>query len=299
QSERLIGSLGEILPQGVITDFNAAAQYLPSVATQQARQALLPSGPELATRMKRAMVGLPFKTGIFDPFLRDVEAARTQPPLTPKSLASSALGLRLQSLLFESEGRWVAPILLHGVTNAERLKTLAGKRDGVETLYLDLKGESTRIMGEVIDRVMVLLAWGGLLIYVVLAVYFRSPWKPLRILGPTLAAVLAVSTLLVFSNTPLTLFHLVSLLLVIGLGLDYALFYNRLVENQDEWSTTFKALWVCCVTTVLVFGALLLSSTPPLQAIGMTVALGAGFCLVFGAIWSSAPRLMRSTRLSV
>ena len=33
---------------------------------------------------------------------------------------------------------------------------------------------------------------------------------------------------------------------------------------------------------------LLLSNTPPLQAVGLTVSIGAGFCLVLGAIFSSA-----------
>lgn len=291
-SERLLKQLEGLLAEGVITDFNAAAQYMPSAATQRARQARLPAAAQLAGLLERAMVGLTFKPGIFEPFLRDVETARTQPQLTPDKLTSSTLGSRLNSLLFESDEHWIAPILLHGVRNPEPLSALTGQVDGVQTYYLDLKGESTRIMGEVIDRVMVLLACGGAVIYLVLAVSFRSMWMPLRILGPTLAAVLAVSACLVFSNIPLTLFHLVSLLLVIGLGLDYALFYNRLVLNRHEWSSTFRALWVCCVTTVLVFGALLLSQTPPLHAVGVTVALGAAFCLIFGAIWSSAaPRL--------
>ena len=75
---------------------------------------------------------------------------------------------------------------------------------------------------------------------------------------------------------------------VVGLGLDYALFFNRLTHSDEEWDTTFKALWVCCITTVLVFAMLLLSNTPPLKAVGMTVSMGAGLCLVFGAIWSTS-----------
>ena len=127
----------------------------------------------------------------------------------------------------------------------------------------------------------------------VLAFNFRDALTPLRILGPTLASVLVVSALLVYSGTSLNLFHLVSLLLVIGLGLDYALFFNRLTRHQEEWATTYKALWVCCITTVLVFGMLMLSHASPLQAIGKTVACGAALCLTFGAIWSSAERRKR------
>lgn len=122
----------------------------------------------------------------------------------------------------------------------------------------------------------------------VLTINFRDVRKPLYILVPTIAAVLVVTALLVASGVTLSVFHMVALLLVIGLGLDYALFFNRLTHSEREWATTFKALWVCCVTTVLVFGMLMLSHTPPLQAVGLTVAMGAALCLVFGAIWSTA-----------
>ena len=77
--------------------------------------------------------------------------------------------------------------------------------------------------------------------------------------------------------------------LVVGLGLDYALFFNRLPGNQDEWNTTFKALWVCGITTILVFGILTFSRTPPLEAIGTTVGLGAFMSMVFAAMWAATP----------
>ena len=95
---------------------------------------------------------------------------------------------------------------------------------------------------------------------------------------------LAVAAFFYFKPRP----ALKLLLLVVGLGLDYSLFFNRLSHSVEEWTTTFKALWVCCITTVLVFGMLMLSHTPPLQAVGLTVSIGAGLCLVFGAVWSTA-----------
>ena len=76
---------------------------------------------------------------------------------------------------------------------------------------------------------------------------------------------------------------------MVGLGLDYALFFNRLPENEGEWDTTFKALWVCGITTILVFGILTFSRTPPLEAIGLTVGLGAFMSMVFAAMWAATP----------
>ncbi len=287
-SEMLIDELDSLVERGAISGYDMAAQYLPSKARQQARQAMLPDRATLQTRLGAALNGLPFKPGIFGPFLDEVEQAKITPSLTLDNLSGSGLDSRLAPLLFESNNGWIAPVLLHGVADAQAVAGLEGVGNDVETVYLHLKGESTRVMSTAIERVAVLLGWGLAAIYLVLAGCFRSVLRPLRILGPTLASVITVAALLVIMGLPLTLFHLVSLLLVIGLGLDYALFFNRLVSRHEEWATTFKALWVCCVTTVLVFGMLVMSHTPPLQAIGVTVALGAALCFLFGAIWASS-----------
>ena len=95
--------------------------------------------------------------------------------------------------------------------------------------------------------------------------------------------------ILVAAQVRLSLFHLVALLLVIGLGLDYALFMNRpKVSETDQWNT-HHSLIVCNLSTVTVFCVLSFSDTPVLNALGTTVALGAFLCLLFSFIF--APKL--------
>jgi predicted exporter len=73
-------------------------------------------------------------------------------------------------------------------------------------------------------------------------------------------------------------------LLVIGLGLDYALFFNRKDGADGERARTVYGLLVCSSTTIIVFGVLALSKIPVLQAIGATAACGSFFCLLFAAL---------------
>ena len=124
-------------------------------------------------------------------------------------------------------------------------------------------------------------------IYMVMAWTFKSLLRPFKIMIPTFSAAVVTAGLLVLSNSPLSIFHLISLMLVIGLGLDYALFFNRLPGNAEEWNTTFKSLWVCGFTTILVFGILVLSQTPPLEAIGLTVGIGAALSIIFASMWAT------------
>ena len=299
-SEELMPRLDGLIDQGILSDYDAAAQYLPSSQLQKQRQSLLPSESVLRERLQQALEDLPFRDSIFEPFIADVVASGGVQPVTLDTLRDTTLVPLLSPLLFELEGRWVAPVLLHGVANPERLAALSSENGVVEVTYLDLKQATNHMMHTAMTHVVRLMCWGALFIYLVLAVNFRNLIKPLYILVPTVASVVVTSAILLAFGIQLTVFHLVSLLLVVGLGLDYSLFFNRLAHSQEEWATTFKALWVCCVTTVLVFGMLLLSHTPPLQAVGLTVSIGAGFCLLFGAVWSTAaPRKKRRKKRKV
>ncbi len=287
-SEKLMPVLNSYVQRGWLADFDAAAQYLPSKQLQLSRQSLLPAEGILRKRLDEALEGLPFRRDIFDPFIVDVEQTKKIKPVTLETLRDTNLVPLLSPLLFELDGKWIAPILLHGVKDTERVAELAAEDNGVSIIYLDLKRASDEVMQTAMSHVLRLLAWGAVFIYLVLAFSFRDAQKPLYILAPTIASVIVVTAILAIAQIQLTVFHLVSLLLVVGLGLDYALFFNRLTHSVNEWATTFKALWVCCITTVLVFSMLLLSHTPPLQAVGLTVSIGAALCLIFGAVWSSS-----------
>jgi predicted exporter len=80
---------------------------------------------------------------------------------------------------------------------------------------------------------------------------------------------------------PLSLFHLASLLLVLGIGLDYGLFFDRCQNQGGDCTRTTGALLICCSTTLLVFGLLAASPLPVLHAIGLTVSLGVVTTLLF------------------
>ncbi len=83
----------------------------------------------------------------------------------------------------------------------------------------------------------------------------------------------------------LSIFHLVAFLLVIGVGSNYALFFDQEASRGKLAAPVMLALVVCNLSTVFGFGVLALSSMPVLKAIGGTVAIGAVLSLVFSAVF--------------
>ena len=115
---------------------------------------------------------------------------------------------------------------------------------------------------------------GSLLVLLVLALRYRRPAPVLAAFLPSAATALLVLSLLALGHSPANLLHAVSLLLVMGMGVDYGVF---IVESEDDparLGRTLVSLGLCAATTVFVFGALALSAHPALRAIGVTTALG-------------------------
>jgi predicted exporter len=290
RSETVALALGPLVANGALGGYDFAARYLPSRRTQQARQAALPDRETLERNLTSALKGLPFKPSLFQPFLDAAWKAKTQEPVDSRTFRGTALGLKLDSLLFMREGRWVAVVPLRGVTDRQKIRHLLSLGRDPEVTYLDLKEESNRMVGAYRNETLGLLGWGALSIGLVLLVGLRAPLTVLRVMLPIVSAIVVVAAVLHALGERFSLFHIASFLLVIGLGLDYALFFNRRQGTLGERGRTVYGLVVCSTTTILVFGVLTLSQIPVLRAIGMTAALGSLACLLFAALLAEDTR---------
>ncbi len=259
---------------GALDGYEAAARYLPSQHTQRQRQAQLPEPELLATHLTSAAQGLPFKPELFTPFLDAVAAARVAPPVTLQDLDGTLLGTRVSALLFPGERGWTTLLPLSGARDGQALTQELPLYPGSQARYLDLRAETSRLVAGFREEVLVRVGWGVLLIVAVVWIGLRSWRLTLAALLPvTLALAVDVALLLAFGER-LTLFHLVSLLLVLGIGVDYGLFFCRPGADPFTRRRTLHALLVCCGSALTVFGLLSLSSLPALRAIGLTVSLG-------------------------
>jgi predicted exporter len=102
--------------------------------------------------------------------------------------------------------------------------------------------------------------------------------------APLVVAVVAVCAILTAAGVQLNLFHLVALLLVVGVGSNYSLFFERENLSAGDTRRTLAAVFLCNLSTVIAFGALAFSRSPVLAALGATVALGAFLTLAFAAL---------------
>ncbi|MEP6938690.1 MAG: xanthomonadin transporter [Rudaea sp.] len=275
-SEKVSALAATWVAEGKVDDVELPSRYLPSLATQRARQARLPDRAALSSALAQAQADTEFAPDLFGPFLDDVETARTLPPLTPAAFSSSPLGARLSAMLSERDGHWLGLATLSGVHDADAIAKIARTTSGAARL-LDLKAASESLVASYRARIGAALVVALLLLSLAVALAFRDAARAWHVIAPMSLATLLALALLRIGGVSLSLFHLVALTLAAGLGLHYALFFERRVDDPAESRRTLHATIVCVISAVLVFGLLATSSVPVLRAIGATVALGVGF----------------------
>ena len=283
-SEKIGALLQPLVQKGALQSFDSPALYLPSQASQRARQLLLPASDALRENMQQALSGLPFNADLFEPFLRNVAAAKVQALQDRRNLQGTNLALKLDSLLIKRTQGWAAMLPLRGVSQPEVIAGEIAKLPGQQTVLLDLKRESDRLYQTYLQDAIMLSLLGAIAIVLLLAASLRSARRVVRVLMPLAAAVITVTGLLTLSDHQLTIFHLVGLLLVVAIGSNYALFFDRQGDSGHDRERMLTSLLFANLSTVIGFGLLSFSHAPVLQAIGITVGVGAILSLVFSAI---------------
>ncbi|MBM4127735.1 MAG: hypothetical protein FJ247_10365 [Nitrospira sp.] len=284
KAEVVMPKLDRLTQSQALAGYDIVSRYLPSHRMQQERQRALPERAVLERNLEAASKGLPFAPGLFTPFLAAVEAARSRQLVDRASFAGTMLAMKLESLIFSQQDRWVAVAPLRGVADRRQLASIVEQWGEASVQYVDLKEESNRLMTDYRDRTLQLLGWGLAAIALTLIVGLRSVMLVGRVLAPIVCALIVVAAVLRGLGEPLSLFHVATFLLVIGLGLDYALFFNRAEGTEDDRARSRFGLLICGTTTILVFGVLAFSTIPVLHAIGLTAACGSLSCLAFAAL---------------
>jgi predicted exporter len=278
-AERAAAALAPLVASGGIGGLDQPARFLPSAATQRARLAALPDAAVLADRLAAAQAGLPFRAGAFRPFLEDIAAARSQPPLTVADLAAAPLlSARLAPLLRHEGDGWRAILLPEAVRDMAALRRAAATVPGL--LLVDIKAETEALLAANTAAALRWGAAGGVLVLVLLAAGRGLAG------GARIALALGGALLLTFAalgalGERITVFHLTAALLLAGVGMDYALFLNKGgdrpgtgADGAAEAARALGSVITCMVTTLLTFGLLALCRTPVLHATGLTVTIG-------------------------
>jgi predicted exporter len=206
--------------------------------------------------------------------LQQAELVLSTPDLTPEWVSPQqwlgsvvSEGWRLLWLTLP-DGRSAALVPVNSVKNSAMMKTLAEQVPG--TGWIDRKTEFSDLFGQYRLYLSYLLALS------VAAIALIYLWRfglrhGLRCMVPTLLSLGSGIAVLALSGHTLNLFSLLALVLVLGIGINYTLFFTN---PRGTPTTSMFAIFMAVFTTQLTFGMLVLSHTQAISSFGIVLSSG-------------------------
>ena len=166
-----------------------------------------------------------------------------------------------------------------------------------DATYLNKAEEISTLFAQYRQRITELLLMAYAAIFLLLLPRYKVKQAFLIVLPPFIAgcAGLAVTVL---TGVPLNLFNLLALMLILGIGIDYTLFFaeqNKQGEDSHKESTLL-AISLSALTTILSFGLLALSETQAIHSFGITVLTGIIVAWLLAPLSQLAPSHIHSKR---
>ncbi|SMM99133.1 FIG021862: membrane protein, exporter [uncultured Candidatus Thioglobus sp.] len=276
-----------LVKQGVITGSIGVDTLLPSKKIQKIRQNQLPKRIELQNSVLLAMKNLPFKNRAFDTFIDDVDSSRVMTLLDYQSLKNSIMGDKLQSLLFIQDDIWYSLVKVVNINDITEFNRQINDSDILKDTHYSISTEAGNIMSHYLYKTWVRLLAMLLLLFAVTLWFAYKNKHRIWIMLPVFSGILISLSVQVLLGNSINIFHLLSLLLVAGLGFDYSLFFNNEQGKIDSLANSTHAISISAITTIMTFSILAFSSVNVLSAIGQIVVVGVLSCFILAKLIST------------
>ncbi|WP_390961510.1 MMPL family transporter [Photobacterium sanguinicancri] len=272
--ESVSGTLTKFKQQGVLKGFQSISQYLPSENTQQQNYDLIKQlYQQQATALAQAL-----------PTAGQATFDHDFSPLTVEQFIHSPVSEPLRFLWLGklANQQQAAIIMLSDVSDIGPIVDFAEHSNTVS--YLNKADEVSSLFGEYRVRVTELLIAASLVIMGVLWWRYGFTRAVRLMLPPVIAGIVGIGVTSL-TGVPLNLFNLLALILILGIGIDYTLFF----AEQHQADATLLSITLSAMTTLLSFGLLALSQTQAIHSFGITVLTG------IMVAWLLAPLSMASS----
>lgn len=268
----LIEKLSKLKQEGKIENFQAIGQTIPSLDQQRRNIEILQKIPA------SVLIAYAHELQLNSADVLTWQTSLDQQPLlTLQQFAAHPLGF----LQIDAKQRL---ILIQGIKDSNVLETLQNPQIKLVRPVHNLSSlfHDHRIQAEYLFvYALIALTIGLILIYGLKSIF--------SLIVPVTLALCSTFALQVWMGVEINLFSIMGVFLILGIGVDYAIFYR---QGHGHSNVVSMALFLCMMSTLLGFGLLSLSHTYAIHCFGLTVLFGVIFSFIYATIFTPAdPKL--------
>jgi predicted exporter len=283
-NDELAAAMKALVAQGKLGGFSSVHNVVWSEALQLRNVNWVKEKLSLAA-IHTALEKEDFESAAFAPF-GDGEKDLSLPPLRladlPRSVYDTFVAPWFISL---PDGRKALLTRLTDVKDEVALRNGVSKIAGAT--YMNVSQFRSDAYALFRNRMLWLLGIGLVVVGTILWIHYRRLTLAVCAFGPAVLSAGCAVAALALLGQPLNLMHVMGLLLILSMGADYGIFLVESVLNKTPMGAPALSVVMACLSTVLSFGLLALSTSPALSAVGQTIGLGVVLAMVFSVAFAT------------
>jgi predicted exporter len=268
--EAVYERLMPLVASGELVGVRSLHTYLWPEPVQRANLAALRADVELPARVRSAFGAEGFRSDAFGEFERSLGQAPE--PLAFEDLAQSALADLVRPLLVDFGGEIAVITYLQGMKSSRAVRDAVADLPGVH--FFDQRQFLNDVYAQLRMASVRQIFTGNLLVIALLLLRYRRLRPAVAAFFPSVLVTLLMLGGFAAFGVETNLLHVIGLVMVLGMGVDYGVFVVDTSTDSDEMGITMLSTFLGSITTVLTFGVLAFSQHPALQALGVTIGIG-------------------------
>ncbi|ALP64237.1 MMPL family transporter [Paraburkholderia caribensis] len=279
RAEALGAKLDALSGAQAVNGWQSVTQFVPSAQRQAgARNVLAQHVFDDPAALRSMLLQAGFRDEVADAWLAAYAKSNPAPLTVERWLAAPwsqpYRHLWLGAVDARGEHGYAAIVIPQRVTpqNVAALIKAAHSVDGV--VFVDKAASVSKLFGAYRIDSGIWLA-GALLLVLILLMVRYTPRGGIATTLPVLLAIGVTLAAFGYARVPLNLFNCLALMLVLGVGANYAVFLREgCLRDHADLGAVWTGVLLSAATTLLSFGMLGLSAMPALKSFGATLALG-------------------------
>lgn len=277
REERIGVELNKLVKSDNLSSYLAISQMVPSIKKQKENYELIKKQllePHLINQS--VSIGLSGQSVYrLNEFFEDSKNLY----ITPDEAIKHKSALLIKPLyLGKVDNVFASVIMLDGVKTMENISVLANENSGV--YFMDKIEDVSGILKKYRYICTISLLVTCILLLILLCFRYGLMLGALVAAPPFVASILSIAMLFYFGKE-VNLFHILSLFFVIGIGIDYTIYY---ADAKNHRNSATIAIFLSFVTTILSFGLLTFSNFGVLSSFGFVALFGIFFVYILAPV---------------
>lgn len=270
-----------------ISGYLSLSKFVPSIRTQK-------SGSDMLVKKLQAeetrIADLFLETGFKPEALQNlnIESRENQNNyITIDKWLKSPVSIEHEKLwLGKIEDQFFSAVLLNGIKNMKALEKIAIDKN---THLINNHSRISHLIKHLRESLIHFIPaiYSIFLLILIIRYGFK---KSLSVFIPSVMSLFLTISILSLFSLEVNIMHILAMILVVALGIDYSVFLAESIENP---SATCISIVLSSATTIFSFGILALSMIPALKSIGLTITIGISTTLLLSPFAADRKKLIR------